>query len=69
MNEYWDYLVSAIALLMVFEGILPFLSPRQWRRMMMRLAEQSDQVLRSFGAISMGLGVGLILFLHSGMMS
>ena len=69
MDEYWVYFLSSIALLLVFEGILPFLSPVQWRRTMMHLAQQPDQALRIFGAISMGLGVILLTLLHSGMLN
>ena len=69
MGDYWSYLMSASALLLVFEGILPFLSPDLWRRAVMRLSEQSDQTLRLFGATSMGVGVFLMVLLHSGILS
>ncbi len=66
MDDYWVYFFSSIALLFVFEGMLPFLSPQQWRKMMMQLAQQSNQTLRVFGAVSMGLGLLLLMITHSG---
>lgn len=53
-------LLSAIALMLVLEGVLPFLSPDSWRRMVIRLAQMGDHGLRIGGLISMLLGVGLL---------
>jgi len=46
--------------MLVLEGVLPFLSPDSWRRMVIRLAQMGDQGLRIGGLISMLLGVGLL---------
>lgn len=53
-------LITAIGLLFVFEGILPFLSPLFWRNIMKHMFIQSDQVLRIIGLISMLIGLGLV---------
>jgi uncharacterized protein YjeT (DUF2065 family) len=58
----WDDLVRAIALVLVIEGILPFLSPDGWRQAMMQAGRLPDRALRSVGLVSMLIGV-LILFL------
>ncbi len=58
----WDDLVRAIALVLVIEGILPFLSPDGWRQAMMQAGRLSNRALRSVGLASMLIGV-LILFL------
>ena len=58
----WHELWVAFALLMVIEGIWPFLSPSSMRRTLLSLAQQQDSVLRVGGLISMIGGV-LLLYL------
>ena len=58
----WDDLVRAIALVLVIEGILPFLSPGGWRQAMLQAGRLSDRALRTVGFASMLIGV-LILYL------
>ena len=58
----WDDLVRAIALVLVIEGILPFLSPDGWRQAMMQAGRLPDRTLRAVGLASMLIGV-FILFL------
>ncbi len=59
----WEDFVRAVCLLLVIEGILPFLYPTRWRRMLALVAEASDRQLRILGLISMLLGVGLLYLL------
>lgn len=56
----WLVVVSAIGLLFVFEGILPFLSPIAWRVVMQQMMLQSDRGLRVMGLISMLIGLLLV---------
>lgn len=56
--------ITALGLLFVFEGILPFLSPVSWRKLMLTAIAQSDQALRIIGLISMLIGLGLICIVH-----
>lgn len=58
----WDNIIPALALVLVIEGMLPFLSPRSWRDAMSQAAQLPDNVLRSIGFFSMFAGV-LILYL------
>ena len=58
----WDDLVRAIALVLVIEGILPFLSPDGWRQAMIQAGRLPDRALRTVGFASMLIGV-LILYL------
>ncbi len=53
-----------VALLLVFEGILPFLSPRLWRRALQQMMMQSDKALHVMGLVSMLLGVILLYWIH-----
>lgn len=60
----WSLFFIALALMLVFEGILPFLSPSVWRQMMQYLLQQNDRSLRVMGLLSMLLGVSLIYIIH-----
>jgi uncharacterized protein len=58
----WEHIIPALALVLVIEGILPFLSPRSWRDAMSQAAKLPDNVLRGMGFASMIAGV-IILYL------
>lgn len=60
----WSLLVAAIGLLFVFEGVLPFLSPAVWRRVMQQMFIQSDRAIRIVGLISMLVGLVLVCVAH-----
>jgi uncharacterized protein YjeT (DUF2065 family) len=53
-----DSLWTALALVLVVEGLLPFLAPRAWRDTFRRLIEMSDGQLRFIGLASIALGLG-----------
>ena len=52
---------SAVALVLVIEGLLPFVSPAGWRRAFTQLLLLRDGQLRFFGLCSIGLGLGAAL--------
>lgn len=53
---------TALALVLVLEGLLPFVAPRMWRDSFKRLTELSDGQLRFVGMIAIGIGlIGLYL--------
>ncbi len=56
-------LFLAFALMLVIEGLLPFLSPDSWRQTMLRVAQMSDGQLRFLGLSSMLVGLLAIAFL------
>ncbi len=56
-----DLLLGAFALMLVFEGLLPFLSPERWRSLFERATKMSDGQIRFFGLTSMVIGL-LLLF-------
>jgi len=56
------YLLTALALMLVFEGLLPFLAPGLWRETFRRITELSDGQIRFIGLISMLVGLLLLLF-------
>lgn len=55
-------LLEAVALLLVLEGVMPFLSPSSVRRLLERVNEFGDRSLRIAGLASMLAGV-LLLYL------
>ena len=56
----WDSLLKAVCLLLIIEGIIPFLYPSKWRSLVAMLASIDDRQLRTMGLISMLVGVGLL---------
>ncbi len=57
----WNDILVAIALVLVFEGIIPFLAPEKFRQTLVQLTQLPDQALRIIGLVSMTLG---IIFLY-----
>ena len=58
----WEDFVRAIALVLVIEGMLPFLTPDGWRQAMLQAGRLNNRTLRTIGLISMLSGV-IILYL------
>jgi uncharacterized protein YjeT (DUF2065 family) len=59
----WGLLVSALALMLVFEGFLPFVSPTAWRRWFEQVLQLSDGQLRFIGLSCMLAGALMLLVL------
>lgn len=60
----WNDLFAALALLLVFEGMMPFINPARWRYVMRMVSEQSDTALRTIGLASMLVGATLLYFIR-----
>jgi uncharacterized protein YjeT (DUF2065 family) len=58
---FWDVALSAVALLLVAEGVLPFVSPRSWRRIFERALQMSDGQIRFLGLVSVVCGLAMLL--------
>ncbi len=58
----WEELGSALALVLVLEGLLPALSPRAFRKAIFAVAQLNASSIRNSGLISMVLGA-VILYL------
>lgn len=58
----WEHIIPALALVLVIEGILPFLSPGSWREAMSQATQLPDKILRMMGLASMLAGV-IVLYL------
>lgn len=53
--------LMAVGLMLLFEGILPLLAPRQWREMFLRIAGLRDGQIRFFGLVAVAAGGFLLL--------
>ncbi|MDP1602813.1 MAG: DUF2065 domain-containing protein [Legionella sp.] len=56
--------LSAFALVLVFEGLMPFGSPERWKRLLNKLIAQDARALRISGFISMLVGIFLLTIIH-----
>ena len=61
-----DTLWAALALVLVVEGVMPFLAPRAWRDTFRKLTEMSDGQIRFIGLASIALGLaGFLVLSHA----
>ena len=60
MTVVWSDFLAALALLLVIEGIIPFVNPQGLRRMLAAMNELDDRSLRVAGLVSMVLGVVML---------
>lgn len=56
--------LSAVGLMLVMEGIMPFLNPRAFRRTLAAVVQADDRVMRIVGLLSMVAGAGLLYFVR-----
>lgn len=57
---FWDLLLGAFALMLVVEGMLPFISPVKWRAVFDRAMKLSDGQIRFIALSSMLSGLALL---------
>lgn len=55
---------AALALVLIIEGLMPFVSPNYWRNMLAVVAQMDDRVIRRIGFGSMLLGVILLYLVN-----
>ena len=61
----WQEILTALALVLVIEGILPFVGPGRYRQMVAQIVRLGDNQLRTFGLASMSAGLLLLFFIRS----
>jgi len=62
---HWQGILTAIALLLVIEGMLPFVGPKAYKQLVAQIARLGDNQLRTFGLTSMIAGLVLLFFVRS----
>jgi uncharacterized protein YjeT (DUF2065 family) len=60
----WDDLWVAMALMLVLEGIVPFLTPQGFKQMLQGVLQMEDRHLRIAGLVCMVAGVVLLYLIH-----
>jgi len=60
----WQELLVAFGLMLILEGIIPFLYPKRWQRMVESLAQMDARAMRLAGLVSMLIGLGLVMLVR-----
>ena len=60
-----DAMWTALALVLVLEGLMPAINPGGWRRMFEQLLQLDDQKIRMLGLISMTAGLVLLWLIEA----
>tara|TARA_R110001583_G_scaffold9948_9_gene46449 strand:- start:6132 stop:6344 length:213 start_codon:yes stop_codon:yes gene_type:complete len=60
----WQELLAAFCLVLILEGLTPFLIPRRWRCWVKMAAANSDRTVRLVGLASIVLGLTLLYVTH-----
>ena len=61
----WEQIGAALCLVLVIEGLLPFLFPARWRTLAESLRTVDDKTIRLVGFASMMLGASLLYVVKS----
>ena len=61
----WTTFFIALALVLIIEGVLPFLAPSLWRDVFRRIIQMSDGQIRFVGLSSMIVGLLILLWTRS----
>jgi uncharacterized protein YjeT (DUF2065 family) len=64
MGLDWHSLGAAIALMFIFEGIMPFLIPTRLRGMALMILKMNDRTIRGMGFFSMMAGLIILSLLR-----
>ena len=57
--------MTACALVLVIEGILPFVGPNRYKQLVAQMVRLSDNQLRTFGLTAMIAGLVLLFIVRS----
>ena len=60
----WQELSVALSMVLILEGVLPFLSPERWRLLAYRMADMDSRSVRIAGLVSMLAGLILLSLLR-----
>jgi uncharacterized protein YjeT (DUF2065 family) len=62
---YWTEILTACALVLVLEGILPFVGPGRYKQLVAQIVRLSDNQLRAAGLTAMTAGLVLLFLVRS----
>jgi len=61
----WNDLLTALCLVLVIEGIMPFLSPKAWKATLAKVAMMDDRTIRSLALVCMLAGLLSLLWVRA----
>ncbi len=61
----WTEILTALALVLVIEGLLPFASPGRYRQMVAQIVGMSDNNIRAVGLVVFVIGLALLFIVRS----
>ena len=62
---YWTEILTAVALVLVIEGMLPFVRPGRYKQLVAQIVRLSDNQLRTFGLTAMIIGIVLLFIVRN----
>ena len=62
---YWTEILTALALVLVIEGMLPFVRPGRYKQLVAQIVRLSDNQLRMFGLSAMIIGIVLLFVVRN----
>ena len=63
-RNMWHELAVAFCLMLVIEGIIPFVAPQRWRHLLRTIEQIDDGTLRAIGLASMLVGTFALLIIN-----
>ena len=61
----WTEILTAFALVLIIEGLLPFASPSRYRQMVAQLVMLGDNHIRTVGLVIIVIGLVLLYIVRS----
>jgi uncharacterized protein YjeT (DUF2065 family) len=62
---FWDVMLAGAALMLIFEGIMPFVAPDAWKNTMRQAIALSNGQLRFVGILAIAAGLVLLSFISA----
>lgn len=60
----WADLLAALALVLILEGLVPFISPGAYRNMVQQMAAMPEKTLRTVGLLLIVIGLVFLLMVR-----
>ena len=58
----WSVIIAAFGLMLIIEGVLPFVHPEGWRKVFLMAIQMKNNEIRFLGLTSMILGLVILFF-------
>lgn len=61
----WQSLLAGFAFYLIFEGLMPFLSPGRFKQTLILVLQLDDSKIKMIGAIAISCGIALLFFIKT----